>query len=554
MTTKIAGKKKESPASGRHKRVAYFCMEYGLASSFRIYCGGLSILAGDLLKSARDLGRPVVGVGLLWRHGYHRQVLDEEGVPFAAYPVHHYQFLKDTGVKVKVTIRGRQVACKVWLVDCFGNAPLYLLDTDLPENTQTDRWITGQLYGWFEEERVAQEMVLGVGGIRALRALGYKPDVYHFNEGHAVFAGMELIREYMQGRGLSFADAWRRARNQIVFTTHTPIKEGNEEHGYDLLHYLGAGLGLTYGQMLQLGGEPFNMTVAGLRLARIANGVSRLHAETARSMWAGLAGIAPIIGITNGVHLGTWQDRCVAQARGAELWQAHQQCKAELIELVAARTSARLREDALLIGFARRAAPYKRGGFIFSQPEIIEPLLSSGRLQLVFSGKGHPLDVTGAGILAELAAMSRRHPGIVVFLLDYDMEIGRVLTRGCDVWLNNPRRPLEASGTSGMKAAMNGVLNLSVLDGWWPEACEHGINGWQFGDGYEGPDQDERDLEALYRVLCDEVIPCYYERPERWRAMMAASIASVTEAFSTDRAVREYYELMYEKPPAAGEP
>ncbi|MGQ9778590.1 MAG: alpha-glucan family phosphorylase [Bacillota bacterium] len=536
------------PAGRRAKLVAYFCMEYGLASSFRIYCGGLGILAGDLLKSARDLGLPMVGIGLLWRQGYYRQMLDERGIPFPAYPTYRYDFLKDTGVKVKVVIRGRQVACRVWLVDRFGNAPLYLLDTDLPENEPADRWITGQLYGWFEEERVAQEMVLGIGGVRALRALGIDPDVYHFNEGHAVFAGLELIREYMQGLGLSFADAWRRTRERIVFTTHTPVKEGNEEHGHDLLRYMGADLGLTYGQMLQLGGDPFNMTVAGLRLARMANAVSRLHARTAGSMWAEVTGAAPIIAITNGVHLGTWQDERVARAARAkdpdELWRAHQLCKAELIEFIAGRTGVRLQENVLLIGFARRAASYKRGGLIFRRPEIIEPLLSSGRLQLVLAGKGHPLDDAGTDIVAGFTAAARRHPTSVVFLPDYDMEIGRLLTRGCDVWLNNPRRPMEACGTSGMKAAVNGVLNLSVLDGWWPEACEHGVNGWQFGDGYEGPDQDERDLEALYRVLCGEVIPCYYERPERWRAMMANSIAS-TAAFSADRTLREYYELMY---------
>ncbi len=548
MMTKIAGKiKRVSPVGDRYKRVAYFCMEYGLASSFRIYCGGLGILAGDLLKSARDLGRPVVGVGLLWRQGYHRQILDESGIPFSAYPLHHYEFLKDTGVKVMVTIRGRQVACRVWLVDCFGNAPLYLLDTDLPENERTDRWITGQLYGWFEEERVAQEMVLGIGGVKALRALGIDPGVYHFNEGHAVFAGLELIREYMQGLGISFAEAWRHTRDRIVFTTHTPIKEGNEEHTYDLLHYLGAGLGLTYGQMLQLGGEPFNLTVAGLRLARIANGVSRLHAGTAGSMWADVAGAAPIIGITNGVHRGTWQDRRVANA-GRSLWQIHQTCKDELLSYLAERTGQQLRKDVLLVGFARRAAPYKRCGFIFSRPEVVGPLLQAGRLQLVFTGKGHPLDDAGASIVMQLTAMARRYPGAVAFLPDYDMEIGGILTRGCDVWLNNPRRPLEASGTSGMKAAMNGVLNLSVLDGWWPEVCEHGVNGWQFGDGYEGPDSDERDLAALYRALCGEVIPCYYNQPERWREMMAASIAATAEPFSADRTLNEYYKLMYAEP------
>ena len=525
-------------------RVAYFCMEYGLSSSFRIYCGGLGILAGDLLKSAKDLKKPMIGLGLLWRQGYFRQLVDGLGRPFDAYPEEHYEFLKDTGVKVRVLIRGRQVACRVWLADRFGNVPLYLLDTNLPENEDPDRWITGQLYGWFGEERVAQEMVLGIGGVRALRALGLDVEVYHFNEGHAVFAGLELIREYMEGIGLSFLDAWQRVRRRVVFTTHTPIKEGNEEHDYDRLRYLGAGAGLTYGQMARIGGDPFNMTAAGLRLARLANGVSQLHGVTARRMWPEVPNCAPIIAITNGAHPGTWQDPRVAQADD-KLWLCHQQCKTELLEFITARTGQRLRKDSILIGFARRAAPYKRGSLIFSQPDMINPLLSSGRLQLVFSSKGHPLDTAGKEIVAELIQKAREFPGGVVFLPGYDMEIARLMTRGCDVWLNNPRRPLEASGTSGMKAAMNGVLNLSILDGWWPEVCEHGVNGWQFGEGYEGPDQDEHDLAALYDALLREVLPAYYEQRPRWVEMMRASITSASVRFSSARALEEYYTLMY---------
>lgn len=526
-------------------RVAYFCMEYGLHEEFKIYAGGLGILAGDHLKTAGDLNLPLVGIGLLWRQGYTMQLIGEDGRPYDAYPNYIYDFLKDTGVTVKVRIRGRQVACKVWLVDKYGNAPLYLLDTNLPENA--DRWITGQLYGWFGEERIAQEMVLGIGGVRALRALGIQVDVYHFNEGHAVMAGIELIREKMDDLGMSFEEAWEATRKEIVFTTHTPVKEGNEAHDHELLQYMGACNGLTHGQMLQLGGDPFNMTVAGLRLARIANGVAELHGVTARKMWKDVTGAAPIISITNAVHTRTWQDNRVRDAylSGRDLWAPHMEAKRELLDEVQIRTGVRLNEESLLIGFGRRAAPYKRSDFIFRDPEVIEPLLKSGRIQIIFSGKAHPQDDTGKAIVTNLVAMARRYPNSVVFLENYDMKIGRLLTRGCDVWLNNPRRPMEASGTSGMKAAMNGVLNLSILDGWWPEGCVHGVNGWQIGDAYEGPDQDERDLKSLYRVLLEEVVPTFYENRTKWVQMMKASIDMSHQQFAGERMLEEYYRLMY---------
>ncbi len=534
-------------------RVAYFCMEYGLHEELRTYAGGLGILAGDYLKSACDLNMPVVGLGILWRQGYTKQIIGEDSRPFDAYPCYSYDFLKDTGKRVAVKVRGRDVVCKIWMVDRYGNAPLYLLDASVPGNE--DRWITGQLYGWFGEERVAQEMLLGIGGVRALRALGIDVDVYHFNEGHAVFAGVELIREKTAGLGMSFGQALAGTRREIVFTTHTPIREGNETHRHDLLRYMGAYDGLSKEQMAQLGGDPFNMTVAGLRLSRIASAVSRLHAETANAMWQHVKDRAPIIAITNGVHPDTWQDEAVreAYASGGDLWAAHMRAKSALLEAVLARCGVALDRDSLLVGFARRAAPYKRSDLIFRRPETIEPYLEAGRLQLVFAGKGHPLDDVGKDIVAKLVGMTRRYPKSVAFLPDYDMELGRLLTRGCDVWLNNPRRPFEASGTSGMKAAMNGVLNLSVLDGWWPEACLHGANGWQFGDGHEGPDQDDHDLEALYRVLLHEVLPIYYEDRPRWVGMMRESIASTSDRFSSRRMVEEYYSRLYVPTAAARE-
>lgn len=523
--------------------VAYFCMEFGLDEEFQIYAGGLGILAGDALKSAGAAGLPLVGVGILWRQGYTTQVIGEDGWPHDAHPEQRWDFLEDSGARVAVRVWGKDLALKVWRVEKYGNAPLYLLDADLPENV--DRWITGQLYGGGPEARICQEIVLGIGGVRALRALSIPVDVYHFNEGHAVLAGVELIREKME-QGMDFEAAWAATRREIVFTTHTPVMAGNESHGHDLLARMGAYNGLRYEQMARLGGEPFGMTVAGLRTSRVANAVAELHGETARRMWAGVTDKAPITHVTNGVHPGTWQDpgiRAALQSRG-DLWAAHQAAKRCLIEALAADTGARLRADALLIGFARRATPYKRSDLIFRRPEVIEPLLNEGRVQIVFSGKPHPHDEQGKHIVQHLVRMSQRFPDRVVFWPDYDMRIGRLLTQGCDVWLNNPRRPLEASGTSGMKAALNGVLNGSVLDGWWPEGCEHGVNGWQFGDAYEGPDQDDHDAEALYRVLLHEILPVYEERRDRWIAMMRASIA-MADRFTSDRMVAEYFEKLY---------
>jgi starch phosphorylase len=530
-------------------RVAYFCMEYGLHSDFKMYAGGLGILAGDHLKGAKDLELPLVAIGLKWKQGYGDQVIGADGKPYDAYKNYEYDFLEDTGVKVTVKIRNVDVVCKVWKTEKFGNNPLYLLDTDIPENGE--RWITGQLYGWFGEERIAQEIVLGIGGVKALRALEIPVDVYHFNEGHADLAALELIREKMCS-GMSFEEAWRATREEVVFTTHTPIVQGNESHPIDKLEFMGAFNGLTRDQMIRLGGDPFNMTVAGLRLSRKANAVAQLHAETANKMWKEVAGRSEIIGITNAIHTPTWVDERITNAfeTNSDLWDAHMEVKKELIAFVNERTGIKLDADKLLIGFSRRAAPYKRSDLIFSKPEVIEPYLKDGKVQIVFSGKAHPLDDTGKAIVANLVAMMKKYPNAVVFLENYDMTIGRMLTRGSDIWLNNPIRPLEASGTSGMKAAMNGVLNCSILDGWWPEACIDGVNGWQFGDGVsegEVPDINAHDREALYDTLLKRVVPTYYENRTKWVEMMRESIRTTREAFATKRMLEEYYNKLYIK-------
>ncbi|MDT0632991.1 alpha-glucan family phosphorylase [Rubrivirga sp. S365] len=534
-------------------RVAYFCMEYGLDERLRTYSGGLGILAGDTLKAAHDLGVPMVALGIRWAQGYTTQTISDDGRQvdvYRDYPAD--DLLDDTGVEVTVQIRGDDVRCKVWKADGFGNVPLYLLDTDLDGNPHRDT--TARLYGGGPDARVAQEIVLGVGGVRALRALDLDVDLYHFNEGHALLAAFELVREKMEG-GAEYDDALAATEQEVVFTTHTPVLAGNETHPVERLRTIGAAGPLSDAQLEALGGDPFSMTVAALRLASRANAVAALHAQTANQMWDFVDGRPPILPITNGVHRPTWVDPAMLDAaeRGGDLWTPHLENKRALADFVEERTGQRLDPDNLIIGFARRAATYKRAPLVFEDEDRIAPLLESGRLQLVFSGKAHPSDEGGKAIVARLVAMARKYPRGVVFLEDYGMPIGRAMTRGTDVWLNNPRRPKEASGTSGMKAAMNGVLNLSVLDGWWPEAAEDGVNGWQIGGGFESPDeaaQDAHDLADLYRVLLDEVVPTYYDDRERWTEMMRASIQSTRDRFSAERMVTDYVEQLYA--PTAG--
>lgn len=531
-------------------KVAYFCMEYGLDNSFKMYCGGLGILAGDYLKGAKENNVPIVGIGIKWKQGYVEQRIDNEGNLYDCYRAYNYDFLKDTGVKVKVKIRQEDVVCKVWKVDCFGNADLYLLDTDLEENAS--RFITGQLYGGSVEDRIAQEMVLGIGGVRALRGLGIKTDVYHFNEGHAALAGLELIREKM-AKGLTFEKALLKTKKEIVFTTHTPVEAGNESHSMETLLYMNANLGFSVAELNQIGGVPFNMTIAAFRLARNANAVASLHNETANKMWRDIKNMPEIIGITNAIHKGTWvDDRITGNVTDLnKLWDAHVEIKRELISFVEDKNKVKLNPEVLLIGFARRAATYKRSDLIFKYEEQFEELLQKGKVQIIFSGKAHPMDNGGKKILLNLFEMSKKYPNNVVFIENYDMEIGKMLTRGCDVWLNNPRRPNEASGTSGMKAAMNGVLNCSILDGWWPEVCKDSINGWAIGDEEvleNIEEQDKKDAKALYETLLFKVIPRYYEDDKpKWRKMMQESIRSTSTFFATDRMVKDYYELLYKK-------
>lgn len=535
----------------RIPKVAYFCMEYGLDSQLPIYAGGLGILAGDYLKTAHELNLPVIGIGILWSQDYTTQLIGEDGYPYDLYPTFDFdELIEDTGVSIDLKIRGEDVPCRVWKVDRFENAPLYLLDTNIPGSKHG--WITQKLYGGSEQDRVAQEIILGIGGIRALRVLGLDVDVYHLNEGHAVFAGFELIKEKMAD-GMSFEEAWKATRKEIVFTTHTPVEAGNEVHNHDLLWYMGANNGLSYEQLKRLGGDPFNMTVAALRLSYRANAVSQIHGETARSMWKDVTGAAPIIAITNGVHVKTWQNSDIKEAheKRKDLWKEHVKLKKKLIDCVRSQNNVDLDPDVLTIGFARRAAAYKRGSLVFKKRDVLEPLLKKGKLQFIYSGKAHPNDHEGKAIIQQIVSASKKFPNQVVYLENYDMDIARLMVQGCDVWLNNPLRPMEASGTSGMKAALNGVLNISVVDGWVAEAMTHRETGWLLDKVFDRPieegRQDEYDAEAFYEVLLKEIIPIYYTDKHRWIKMMKASIQMAEEKLTAQRMIEQYYNLLYNK-------
>ena len=533
--------------------VAYFSMEFGVEARLPIYSGGLGVLAGDHLKAAAELGVPLVGVGLLYRHGYFSQSVDELGRQTESYVDVDPELLGlvREPVSVELTLADEVVEVRVWRHD-VGSVPLYLLDAD---------GVTDVLYGGDREHRIEQEVVLGVGGVRALDALGLGPTVYHANEGHAVFLAIERARQLVES-GVEAQDALARVRDTTVFTTHTPVPAGNEVFADELvLRYVGglaADAGLPPDELLALGraddGDGFGLTPLALRVSAHANAVSRLHGEVAREMWAGLwcGGDVPIGHITNGVHLGTWiAPELASLLREAGVrpdappasggWEhvrsldldALRDVRRQLRSRLAARTG--LDPGLLTIGFARRFATYKRAGLVFSDLERLLAL----PVQLVVAGKAHPLDAPGKDLMQEIVELTRGEAaGRVVFVENYDIDLARVLIPGCDVWLNTPRRPYEASGTSGMKAAVNGVLNLSVLDGWWAEAYDPAY-GWAIAGT-----SDEEDAAELYALLSEQVVPRFGARDD-WNRMMRSSIAELAPRFSMQRTVIEYVDRYY---------
>ena len=610
----------------RPRPVGYFSAEFGIHESVPEYSGGLGVLAGDHIKSASDLGIPLIGVGLFYGQGYFRQWLDSSGWQQEEYlptDVNHLPMELAIGangeaVTVQIDTRSGSIRAKVWRMT-VGRCDLLLLDSNVEGNAPEDLELTSRLYGGDGRIRIRQELLLGIGGFRALRAMGVAPGVLHLNEGHSGFAVLEAVRDAMQEEGLTFAQAVSRVSRGVVFTTHTPVPAGHDRFDANLIEeHLGPlreALGLSHDSLLALGrekpennAEDFCMTVLGLKLSRRANAVSALHGEVSRAMWTGLyAGksedAVPIGHITNGVHVPTWlapqMHRLYVRHLGTgwhehssearlwqgiesvddgELWETHLNLKGQLLEFVRRRAvnqAARrgespemlkalgsvLSQDALTIGFARRFVTYKRANLILADIERLTSIVNdpSRPVQFVFAGKAHPRDEPGKRVLQQIAELRRdpRFAGKFVFIEDYDINVGRHFVRGVDVWLNNPRRPLEASGTSGQKVVLNGGLNLSVLDGWWAEAYD-GLNGFAIGTGrtHSNMDvQDSRDGEALYRTLCNEVIPLYYQRdrdglPRGWIKRMKRTIRTLGWRFNADRMVMDYTLKCYV--PAAG--
>lgn len=604
--------------------VAYFCAEYGVHNSLPNYSGGLGILAGDHLKSASDLNIPLVAVGLLYRYGYFRQRIAHDGWQEERYYDVFESELAVTPVvdsygervSVMVHIRGREVHAQAWLAK-VGRISLYLLDTNVPQNVDIDRLITGHLYGGSTETRIVQEKVLGIGGVRLLRKLGLTPSVFHLNEGHSAFLTLELAREYISTNpDASFEEAKDAVREHCVFTTHTPVAAGNDAFSTDELrdcfdaNFI-ASLKLSEDAFFDLGRidtgddtESFGMTPFALRMCRSANGVSEKHGEVSRELWIRMfsenaePNDVPITHVTNGVHAPTWiapafQDLferfigtdwrqqvhdkdawsgAIDRIPDSEIWQTHLLLKNLLIAFIRERTSAKdtgtretihehidthklLSPGVLTIGFARRVAAYKRWNLLLSDLDRLLKIVDDAErpVQFVFAGKAHPQDRTAKQILQEL--MSINHDSNwqrrAVFIEDYDQEVARYLVHGVDVWMNVPRRPLEASGTSGMKAAMNGVLNFSILDGWWIEGY-NGENGFEIGDLGEDDDEaaDARDANSLYSTLESQLIPTFYDKgsdglPTAWIKRMKNAIATLTPQFSSDRMVKEYLERIY---------
>jgi starch phosphorylase len=580
--------------------VAYFSAEFGLDESLPIYSGGLGVLAGDHLKSASDLGVPLVGVGLMYRRGYFRQTLDDDDRQVERYPDNNPVRLPLVEEPVTVAVDLADAAgtlapvrARVWRAQ-VGRVTLYLLDTDVAENPDWGRSITDALYSGDREHRIRQELVLGIGGVRALRALRIEPTVFHLNEGHSAFLQVERLRRLVEEQGVEREEALQQVCGSTVFTTHTPVPAGNEVFDGALvrrnIEQLVLRCGFTsWDEFAALGREAddlrFGLTPFALRTSAYANGVSALHGEVSREMWHGLwpdrvAEDAPIGSITNGVHAHTWLDDSLGAALGTqedtaapdfarayqlddgELWRMHREAKERLFAYARLRFAAQggvsfgLDADALTIGFARRFATYKRAGLLFEDGDRLVQMLADDErpIQIVFAGKAHPADEGGKDMIAKVVRFTRdsRSSGRVVFLEDYEMTLARYLVQGVDVWLNNPRRPLEASGTSGMKAAMNGGVNCSILDGWWAEGYSPEVGFTIGGDSvaYTDAEQDAEDGEALLDVLERQVIPAYYERderglPTRWLELMRNSIAQLGARFNTDRMLIEYVEDLY---------
>ncbi|MET0539151.1 MAG: alpha-glucan family phosphorylase [Xanthobacteraceae bacterium] len=561
----------------RTTRIAYFSMEIGLRPEMHTYSGGLGILAGDAARSAADLGLPMVFVTLASRSGYLHQDIDSQGAQVDnPDPWNPEDYTEPVGVMAAVPIEGRTVWIRPWLYELKSplgrQVPVILLDTNVNENDVRDRSITDRLYGGDEIDRIRQEIVLGIGGEKVLRALGFAISTYHLNEGHAAFLALSLLLRYRRERVLagdeSLSYAMEQVREQCVFTTHTPVEAGHDRYDYrDIRRVLGDIIELD--RLKQLAGDDrLNMTNLALSLSGYVNGVALRHAQTAQNMFPGYR----VRAITNGAHVPTWMHAKIAavvqtrlpdwarepvslvratEVSAESLWTAHQEVKGELIAAIRRLTGIEMRLDVPLIGFARRMTGYKRADLLFSDVERLLAIHASYPFQIVMAGKAHPRDLEGKALIQAVhASMCKVKPIAAAFLPDYDMAIAAKLVAGTDVWLNSPLPPFEASGTSGMKAAFNGVLNLSVLDGWWVEGWEEGVTGWAIGNDKDPPDAAAHAAD-LYRKLEDTVLPLYYTDRSRWTWMMKQAIGKIGSVFNSQRMMRRYTTEAYVRQYAA---
>ncbi|NOX36003.1 MAG: glycosyltransferase family 1 protein [Calditrichaeota bacterium] len=603
------------------KIIAYFSAEFGFHESLPIYAGGLGVLAGDHLKSASDLGIPLVGVSLFYHQTYFTQQIDAHGNQISLYvpyqpeelPLHPVLDEKGKPIIISVEVGPRIVKVRIWKAQ-VGRVAAYLLDTNIPENTPEDRMITARLYGGDQEMRISQEIVLGMGGVKALKRLNIHPDAWHMNEGHSVFLSLERIRDLVKSEGLKFHEALEAVAANTIFTTHTPVPAGNDAFPAPIkekyFQKYWQSVGIKRSEFMELGSqaqpegyEIFNLTILSLKLSRFRNGVSELHGKVSRQLWHDVwkdipEEEVPITHITNGVHNMTWTVRkirelfddhlgqewrwrlddpdfwrAVQEIPDEALWQAKMELKEKMLQHVRERLRAQfqrnrigtllirrleemLKPEILTIGFARRFATYKRGTLIFRDPERLKRILNHPErpVQIIFAGKAHPRDEGGKALIRTIYEYSMKEgfQGKIFFVEGYDMSLARDLVSGADVWLNNPRRPQEASGTSGQKVGLNAGINFSVLDGWWVEGY-NGKNGWAFGDqeDFQNLEElDDLDAAAIYDILENDIIPAYYERdeaglPRQWIQIMKQSIMSILPIFNTHRMVKEYVRKLY---------
>jgi starch phosphorylase len=533
------------------KKVAYFSMEFATHQPLKIYSGGLGFLSGSHLRSAYELRQNMIGVGILWKYGYYDQARNQDQTLQVTWMEKQYSFLKDTGIKFQITVHEHPVWVKAWYLDpeIFKTAPLFLLSTDLPENDYVSQTITHRLYDANVATKVAQFILLGVGGAKLIDELGFNPDVYHLNEAHGLSAAFYLYKKY--------ANDLKEVKKRLVFTTHTPEEAGNEKHDIHLCHKMSYFCGLTVDEVKKLTGnneDMFNHSLVALRFARLANGVSQLHGVVSREMWKKYSDICPIISITNSQNWRYWADKqlykFMEEGNDWAFDDRKKHLKKRAFEIVADQTGKVFDQNVFTIVWSRRFAGYKRAGLIATEEEQFEKLLSDKKypVQIIWAGKPYPVDYPAISEFNHLVHLSKKYNNVAV-LVGYELGLSKRLKQAGDVWLNNPRVPREASGTSGMTAAMNGSVNFSTDDGWIPEFINHGHNGFVIPKAdYANmtvQQQDEYDLEKLYEILLKEILPLYYENYDTWRMVIKNGMRDVRFQFDSNRMAHEYYELLY---------